>query len=137
MTLDAKRGIVYVPTGSPVFDFYGADRVGDDLFADTLLALWTPSQESASGTFRACITTSGTAIFQPRRPWSRSTATAKPIDAVAQTTKQGFLFLFDRATGKPLFPIEEKKFPPARFPEKSHRPPNLFRCGPLPSRGRL
>ena len=66
MALDVERGIVYAPTGSAVFDFYGGDRVGNDLYADTLLAL-DATRASACGIFRACTTTFGTAIF-PRRP---------------------------------------------------------------------
>ena len=115
MSLDSKRGIVYVPTGSPVFDFYGADRVGDGLFGDSLLAL-------DAGTGKRIWHFQGVhhdiwdrdfpsppALLSVKRD-------GKKIDAVAQTTKQGFLFLFDRTTGKPLFPIEERPFPASQIP---------------------
>jgi quinoprotein glucose dehydrogenase len=110
MTVDIVRGIVYAPTGSAAFDFYGADRIGDDLFANTLLAL---NAETGERIWH----------FQGVRHdmWDRDFPSppvlltvnrdGKKIDAVAQTTKQGFVFLFDRSNGKPLFPIECKNYP--------------------------
>lgn len=115
MSLDVERGIVYVPTGSPVFDFYGADRVGDDLFANTLLALDAQTGKRIwhfQGVHHDIWDRdfpSPPALLSVRRD-------GKQIDAVAQITKQGFLFLFDRITGKPLFPIEERKFPASQIP---------------------
>src|SRR5580692_6979720 len=115
--LDAKRGIVYVPTGSAAFDFYGADRLGDDLFADCLLAL---NAETGERIWH----------FQGVRHdlWDRDFP-APPvlltvrrdgnnIDAVAQTTKQGFVYLFDRTNGKPLFPIADQAYPPSTMPDE-------------------
>ncbi len=110
MALDGMRGIVYVPTGSAASDFYGADRVGDDLFANCLIAL---NAETGERIWH----------FQAVRHdlWDRDFPSApvlitlkrdgKPVDAVVQTSKQGFLFIFDRATGKPLVPIEYRKYP--------------------------
>ena len=68
MALDEKRGIVYVPTGSAIFDFYGGDRVGNDLFANSI---WRSMRRQASccGIFRACITIYGTGIFRRRPRW--------------------------------------------------------------------
>jgi quinoprotein glucose dehydrogenase len=112
MAVDVKRGIVYVPTGSAAADFYGANRVGDDLFANTLLAL-----DAATG--------KRIWHFQGVRHdiWDRDFPSpptlvaverdGKIVDAVAQTTKQGFVFLFDRGTGTPLFPIEYRHVPPS------------------------
>ena len=68
MTVDVKRGIVYVPTGSAVFDFYGGDRIGNDLFADSLIAL-DASRASVSGISRAPTTIFGTVTFPRRRQW--------------------------------------------------------------------
>ena len=68
MALDEARGIVYVPTGSAASDFYGADRIGDNLFANSLLALDARDRQAASGTSRPCSTTSGTATCRRRRP---------------------------------------------------------------------
>ena len=115
--LDAKRGIVYVPTGSAAFDFYGADRIGDDLFADCLLAL---NAETGERIWH----------FQGVRHdlWDRDfpsppvlltvTRDGEKIDAVAQTTKQGFVYLFDRTNGKPLFPIAYQSYPPSTVPDE-------------------
>jgi quinoprotein glucose dehydrogenase len=115
MSVDVERGIVYVPTGSAVFDFYGANRVGDDLFANSLIAL---NAETGKRIWH----------FQGVRHdlWDRDFPSApvlltvqrenKNIDAVAQTTKQGFVYLFDRSTGAPLFPILYKKYPPSTIP---------------------
>ena len=115
MTLDATRGIVYVPTGSAVFDFYGADRVGDDLYANTLLAL-----DAATGRriwhFQAVHHDVWDRDFPSSPALLTVTRDKKRIDAVAQTSKQGFVYLFDRATGKPLFPTEERTYPSSDVP---------------------
>jgi quinoprotein glucose dehydrogenase len=115
MALDAQRGIVYVPTGSAASDFYGGDRIGDDLFANSLIALKADTGERIWH-------------FQGVRHdlWDRDFPSApvlltvkhdgKPVDAVAQTSKQGFVYVFDRVTGKPLFPIEYKKYPASTVP---------------------
>ncbi|HET8923983.1 MAG TPA: c-type cytochrome [Candidatus Acidoferrum sp.] len=117
MALDPKRGIVYVPTGSAAFDFYGADRIGDDLFANCLIAL---NAETGERIWH----------FQGVRHdlWDRDFPSppalltvrrdGKAIDAVAQTTKQGFVYLFDRTNGEPLFPMEYRKYPPSNVPDE-------------------
>jgi len=104
-----------VPTGSPVFDFYGADRVGDDLFADTLLALDAPSGKRIWH-FQGVHHDIWDRDFPSPPALVSVKRDGKRVDAVAQTTKQGFLFLFDRTTGKPLFPIEERNYPASKVP---------------------
>src|SRR5580692_1527533 len=118
MAVDRKRGILYVPTGSAAFDFYGGDRLGDDLFANCLIAL---NAETGERIWH----------FQGVRHdlWDRDFPSpptlvtvnrdGQEIDAVAQTTKQGFVYLFDRVSGKPLFPIEYRKYPPSDVPGES------------------
>ena len=110
MALDAKRGIVYVPTGSAAADFYGANRVGDDLFADCLIAL-----DARTGRRIWHFQGVHHDIWDRDFPAPPALVTVKhdgrEVDAVAQTTKQGFLYLFDRVTGAPLFPIENRKVP--------------------------
>ena len=110
MSLDAARGILYVPTGSAVFDFYGGDRIGDDLFANTLLAL-----DAATGKRLWHFQGVHHDIWDRDFPAPPALVTVKrdgkSVDAVAQTTKQGWVYLFDRVTGKPLFPIEERAYP--------------------------
>ena len=115
MVLDSKTGILYAPTGSASFDFYGADRVGDDLFADCLIALNAQTGERIWH-------------FQAVRHdlWDRDFPSApalvtvkrdgKDVDAIAQTSKQGFVYLFNRANGAPLFPIEYRKYPASNLP---------------------
>lgn len=115
MALDERRGIVYVPTGSPVFDFYGADRVGDDLYADSLLAL-----DAATGKLLWHFQGVHHDIWDRDFPSPPALLTVmhngRRIDAVAQTTKQGYLFVLDRVTGKPVFPVEERKAPASDVP---------------------
>jgi glucose dehydrogenase len=131
MSLDAQRGIVYVPTGSPVFDFYGADRAGDDLFADTLLAL-----DAQTGKRLWHFQGVHHDIWDRDFPSPPALVSVKRggrrIDAVAQTTKQGFLFLFDRTTGKPLFPIEERSYPASKIPGEVTSPTQPVPLLPAP-----
>jgi glucose dehydrogenase len=112
MAVDEARGIVYVPTGSAAADFYGANRAGDNLFANSLLAL-----DAATGKrlwhFQAVRHDIWDRDFPAAPSLVTVTRAGKRIDAVAQTSKQGYVFLFDRVTGEPLFPIEEHAFPPS------------------------
>jgi quinoprotein glucose dehydrogenase len=107
LALDEKRGIVYAPTGSAVPDMYGADRVGDDLFADSLLAL-------DANTGRRLWHFQGVHhdIWDRDFPAPPSLLTVthdgRRVDVVAQPTKQGYLYVFDRVSGAALFPIEER-----------------------------
>jgi quinoprotein glucose dehydrogenase len=115
MALDEKRGIVYVPTGSAATDFYGADRVGDDLFANTLLALRADTGERIWH-FQAVKHDLWDRDFPSPPSLVTVTHNGKRIDAVAQTTKHGWVYLFDRATGDPLFPVEYRKYPASDVP---------------------
>ncbi|HJZ63082.1 MAG TPA: PQQ-binding-like beta-propeller repeat protein [Candidatus Acidoferrum sp.] len=109
MSLDAKRGIVYVPTGSAAFDFYGADRLGDNLFANSLIALNAKSGERIWH-FQGVHHDIWDRDFPAPPALLTVRRDGKEIDAVAQTSKQGFVFLFDRANGTPLFPIESRAY---------------------------
>ncbi|MGA9565573.1 MAG: PQQ-binding-like beta-propeller repeat protein [Candidatus Korobacteraceae bacterium] len=115
MSVDTKRGMVFVPTGSAVSDFYGFDRVGNDLYANCLLAL-----DAATGKMVWYFQGVHHDIWDRDFPSPPALVTVmhdgKRVDAVAQTTKQGFVFVFDRVTGKPLFPIEERPFPASTVP---------------------
>ena len=115
MALDAGRGIVYVPTGSAASDFYGADRIGDDLFANCELALNANTGERIWH-FQEVKHDLWDRDFPSPPSLVTIRRNGKSIDAVAQTTKHGFVYLFDRTTGKPLFPIEYHKFPPSSTP---------------------
>jgi quinoprotein glucose dehydrogenase len=112
MAVDVRRGIVFVPTGSAAFDFYGANRVGDDLFANCEIAL-----DAATGKrlwhFQAVKHDMWDRDFPSPPTLVTVQRNGRSVDAVAQTTKHGYVFLFDRTTGAPLFPIEYKKYPPS------------------------
>ena len=112
MAVDSKRGIVFVPTGSSATDFYGADRLGDNLFANCLLALNAETGERLWH-FQAVKHDIWDRDFPSPPTLVTVTRNGKKIDAVAQTSKQGWLYLFDRVTGAPLFPMELQKFPPS------------------------
>ena len=110
MSLDQGRGIVYVPLGSASFDFYGANRLGDDLFANCLLAL-----KAETGERVWYFQTVHHDLWDRDLPSPPALVTVehdgKKVDAAAQITKSGFVYLFDRQTGKPLFPISVRKYP--------------------------
>lgn len=110
MAVDEKRGIVYVPTGSAASDFYGADRVGDNLYANTLLALNAETGKRIWH-FQAVKHDIWDRDFPSPPTLVTVRHNGKTIDAVAQTSKQGWVYLFDRANGKPLFPIASQKYP--------------------------
>jgi quinoprotein glucose dehydrogenase len=115
MTVDQKTGIVYVPTGSAAFDFYGGDRLGDDLFANSEIALNAETGERIWH-FQGVHHDIWDRDF-PAPPVLVSVKhDGKTIDALAQTSKQGFVFLFDRAKGTPLFPLESRKYPASDLP---------------------
>jgi glucose dehydrogenase len=130
-TIDEKRGIIYIPTGTLRYDFYGGDRPGDNLFANSLIAL-----DAMTGKrlwhFQ----------FVHHDLWDYDTPEApklltvvhngKKIDAVAQATKTGFLFVFDRVTGKPLWPIEERQVPKSDTPGEHASPTQPFPTLPPP-----
>ena len=115
MAVDARRGIVYVPTGSAAFDFYGGDRLGDDLFANCLIALNAETGERIWH-FQGVKHDLWDRDFPSPPALVTVNRDGKDVDAVAQTTKQGFVYLFDRVSGKPLFPIEYRKYPPSDVP---------------------
>jgi quinoprotein glucose dehydrogenase len=115
MALDPTRGIVYAPTGSAAFDFYGADRVGDDLFANTLLALNAETGERIWH-FQGVKHDIWDRDFPSPPALLTVQREGKNIEAVAQTTKQGFVYLFDRTNGNPLFPVAYRKYPASTLP---------------------
>jgi quinoprotein glucose dehydrogenase len=115
MTLDAKRGVVYVPTGSAAADFYGANRAGDNLYANCLLAL-----DAATGKLHWHYQFVPHDVLDRDLPTAPTLATLriarKRVDVLVQPTKQGYLFVLDRETGKPVFPVEEVPAPPSDVP---------------------
>ena len=110
MAVDRQRGIVFVPTGSAAFDFYGGNRAGANLFANCLLAL---DAKTGKRLWHFQLVHHDILDRDAPAPPNLVTVThnGKKVDAVAQVTKQGYVFLFDRETGKPLFPITETPMP--------------------------
>ncbi len=102
LSVDVERGVVYVPTGSAAYDFYGGDRGGQNLFANTLLAL-----DARTGERLWHYQFVHHDIWDRDLPAPPNLITVNGVDAVAQITKSGYVFVFDRDTGEPLFPIEE------------------------------
>lgn len=115
MALDRDSGVVYIPTGSAASDFYGYDRLGDNLYANSLLAL-----DAATGKRVWHYQVVHHDIWDRDLPSQPVLLTVRrngrAIDAVAQATKQGMVFVFDRRTGQPLFPVEQKRFPASDIP---------------------
>ena len=109
-TLDEGNGVLYAPTGSASYDFYGGKRLGQNLFANSILAL-----EAATGKLKWYYQTVHHDVWDwdlPAPPILVTiTKEGKKIDALVQVTKTGFLFVLDRQTGKPLYPIEERPVP--------------------------
>jgi len=107
MSLDEEKGIVFIPLGSPAFDFYGGNRKGENLFGNCLLAL-----DAATGTRKWHYQLVHHDLWDYDLPAPPTLVTVnadgKKTEAVAQVTKMGMVFLFDRVTGKPVFPIDEK-----------------------------
>jgi quinoprotein glucose dehydrogenase len=130
-SLDEKRGIVYAPTASAKYNFYGADRKGANLFGDCLLALDARTGKRLWH-------------FQMVHHdiWDYDDATAPKlltvrhlgiaVDVVAQVSKQGFVWVFNRVTGEPLWPIEERPVPRSDMPREETWPTQPFPLKPPP-----
>ena len=103
-------------SGSAAFDFYGGDRHGDNLFANCTIAPRRPDRQAGLALPDACATTSGTTTCRSIPNLVTVTRDGKPVDAVAQVTKTGYVFLFDRETGKPLFDVEDQPVPASDVP---------------------
>jgi quinoprotein glucose dehydrogenase len=114
VTVDPKRAMVFAATGSASFDFYGANRIGDNLFANTVLAL-----DARTGKriwhFQGVKHDLWDRDFPAAPALVTVTRDGRKVDAVAQITKSGHVYVFDRDTGKPLFPIEYRSVPSSRL----------------------
>ena len=131
LSLDEKRGIVFVPTASPKYNFYGADRAGANLFGDCLLAINART---------------GKLIWHFQMVhhdiWDYDNSTApqlltvrhngKMVDVVAEANKEGFVWVFNRETGEPLWPIEERSVPRSDMPGEETWPTQPFPAMPPP-----
>ncbi|WP_109677132.1 outer membrane protein assembly factor BamB family protein [Dyadobacter jejuensis] len=131
MAIDRKRGIVYVPTGSSAYDFYGGNRKGDNLYANCLLAL-----DAQTGRKLWHYQLVHHDIWDRDPPATPNLLTikqdGKKIDVVSIVTKQGYTFVFDRVTGKPIFPITETAFPQTVMPGEQASPTQPVPDKPAP-----
>lgn len=131
LSLDSKRGIVFAGTGSPSNDFHGGERVGQNLFGNSILAL-----DAATGKRIWHYQVLHHDLWDLDIPCPPNLVTVKKdgrtIDAVAQLTKQGFVFILDRETGEPLFPIEERPVAKSSVPGEQSWPTQPFPSKPLP-----
>ncbi len=131
LTLDTSQGIVFVPTASPKYNFYGADRTGSNLFGNCLLALDART---------------GRRLWHFQMVhhdiWDYDNATAPKlltvthdgvkVNVVIQVNKEGFVWVFERDTGKPLWPIEERPVPKSDMPGEVTSPTQPFPLKPPP-----
>ncbi|HZG23927.1 MAG TPA: hypothetical protein VEZ17_05075, partial [Chitinophagaceae bacterium] len=125
ISVDAERGIAYYPLGSPTYDYYGGDRIGSNLYGNSILAL-----DARTGKRKWHYQ------LVHHDLWDYDVSAApqlitvnhngKKIDAVAVAVKNGFMFAFDRVNGEPLWPIEERPVPPSEIPGEQTWPTQPF-----------
>ena len=131
MTVDAARGVVFVPTGSASPDFYGGERLGQNLYANSLVAL-----DANTGRRIWHFQTVHHDVWDRDLPATPNLVSVvhdgRRIDAVAQITKSGFVFLFDRDLGRPLFPVEERPAPPSDLEGEETWPTQPMPVKPAP-----
>ena len=131
ITVDEKRGIAYFPTSSAKYELYGGDRPGANLFADCLLAL-----DARTGKYLWHFQAVHHDLWDYDPAAAPQLATVKhdgkTVDIVALAPKTGFLYVFDRVTGKPLWPIEERPVPKSEVPGEWTSPTQPFPTMPPP-----
>ena len=131
MSADEELGHVYLPTNTTAPDYYGAHRPGDNLFAESVVAL-----DVATGKRVWHFQTVHHGLWDYDNPAAPNlldiTIDGKRIKALAQITKQGFVYTFDRVTGKPVWPIEERPVPPSDVPGEKASPTQPIPSKPAP-----
>lgn len=129
--LDEKRGIVYFGTATPSYNYYGGDRKGMNLFANCIIAL-----DAATGKMKWYFQTVHHSIWEYDLAAPPTLVTlnkgGEKIDAVVQVSKTGFIYVLDRETGKPVYPIEEHAVPPSDIPGEDAWPTQPFPATPAP-----
>ena len=130
-TVDSARGYVYLPVSTPSDDWYGGERKGAGLFGETILCL---DARTGKRVWHFQTAHHGLWDYDPPAPPVLATVMhdGKKTDIVAAPTKQGFLFVFDRVTGKPLWPIEERAVPQSDVPGEESWPTQPFPTRPAP-----
>ncbi len=128
MSVDEARGLIYVPVSTPSNDWYGGRRPGDNLFAESLLCL-----EASTGKRKWHFQVAHHGLWDYDIPAAPTLATitvnGRQVDVVAQVTKNGFVFVFNRETGEPIWPIEERPVPASTVPREQASPTQ-----PVPTR---
>lgn len=131
MSVDEKRGLVYAATGSPTFDFWGGDRKGMNLFGNCVICLKAETGERVWH-----FQTVHHDLFDWDLPCAPNLVTVmhngRPRDAVAQVAKTGWIYLLDRVTGEPLYPIEERPVPKSTVPGEESWPTQPHVTNPPP-----
>jgi glucose dehydrogenase len=131
LTVDAQNGIAFIPFGTARFDFYGGDRPGNNLFANSLVAL-----DARTGKRLWHHQLVHHDLWDYDLPQAPKLLTlrqnGRAVDVVAQATKFGFIFVFDRKTGQPIFPIEERPVPQSDVPGEKSSPTQPFPTKPAP-----
>lgn len=131
MSADPELGYVYLPTGTATNDYYGGHRLGDNLFAESVVCV-----DAETGERVWHFQTVHHGLWDYDNPCAPNlidiVVDGKPIKALAQVTKQGFCFVFDRVTGKPVWPIEEREVPPTTMPGDRAAPTQPFPTKPPP-----
>jgi len=131
MSVDEKRGIVYMPVGGPAANYYGGDRPGDNLFSNSLVAV-----DANTGKLKWYFQTVHHELWDfdlpPVPVLMDVTHDGKTIPAVVQTGKIGYVFIFDRVTGKPVFSVEERPVPKGDTPDEQYSPTQPFPVKPPP-----
>ncbi len=131
MSGDEELGLVYLPLSTPTSDYYGGHRPGANLFAESLVAL-----EASTGRRRWHFQTVHHGLWDYDLPAAPLLAdleiNGEPRQIVAQVSKQGFTYVFDRATGEPVWPIEERPVPASAVPGEQAWPTQPFPTKPPP-----
>jgi quinoprotein glucose dehydrogenase len=130
-TLDARRAMVFIATGSASYDFYGANRIGDNLYANSVVAL-----DARTGRRLWHYQVLKHDLWDRDLPAApvlvTVTRAGQQVDAVAQVTKTGHVWLFERETGRPMFDVEERPMPPGVLPGETTAATQLFPLRPPP-----
>jgi quinoprotein glucose dehydrogenase len=131
ITLDEQRGLVYLPLGTPSNDFYGGQRPGQNLFAESLVCL-----DANTGIRKWHFQTVHHGLWDYDLPSPPNlvtlTVAGRKIDAAVQITKMGYIFVFDRVTGAPVWPIEERAVPASDVPGEEGWPTQPVPVRPPP-----
>jgi glucose dehydrogenase len=131
LTVDEQNGLAFIPTGTGRFDFYGGNRKGTNLYANSLVAL--DANDGKVKWYQQLVHHDLWDFDLPQAPKLLTLRqNGRTIEAVAQATKMGFVFVFERKTGKPIFPIEERAVPQTDVPGEASWPTQPFPTKPAP-----